>query len=146
MGGAKSQYAKLIVGTWKTYQQNIQVFDLATNQLLKDSSINFTGTNTAGSWSEIYNGDGSAYVTKLTKKIGASIATTDTTAYLQYTILGSNITLKQNIGGTETKPILTLTMTDMGLQSTYTGTLNAGWGLNTDTPYKIVQATYYTRQ
>lgn len=146
MGGAKSQYAKLIVGTWKTYQQNIQVFDLATNQLLKDSSINFTGTNTAGSWSEIYNGDGSAYVTKLTKKIGASIASTDTTAYLQYTILGSNITLKQNIGGTETKPILTLTMTDMGLQSTYTGTLNAGWGLNTDTPYKIVQATYYTRQ
>jgi hypothetical protein len=146
MGGTKSQYAKLIVGTWKTYEQNIQIYDLNTNQLLRDSTVNFSGTNTAGSWSEIYNENGSAYITKLTKKIGASVATTDTTTYLHYSILGSNITLKQDIGGTETKPILTLTLTDMGLQSTYTGILNSSWGLDTDVTYKIVQASYYTRQ
>ncbi|NNU33481.1 hypothetical protein HK413_03685 [Mucilaginibacter sp. S1162] len=74
------------------------------------------------------------------------MATTDTTSYLKYTILGTNLSLKQNIGGSETKPILTLTLTDMGLQSLRTGTLNEGWGLSVNTSYKIVQGTYYTRQ
>ena len=146
MAGTKSQNVKLIIGTWKSYQQNIQVYDMTTNVLLRDSTIYLTGSNAGASWSEIYNTDGTAYITKLTKKIGASVATTDTTNYLQYNILGSNLTLKQNIGGTETKPILTLTMTDMGLQSTYTDILNASWKLDPETSYKVVQATYYTRQ
>lgn len=146
LSGAKSQYARLIVGTWKAYQQNTQIYDLNTNELLKDSTINFTDGNAGRAFTEIYNADGTAYVTVQTRKLGAAVATTDTTTYLRYTILGSNLTLKQNIGGTETKPILTLTLTEMGLQSTRTGILNAGWGLETNTSYKIIQGTYYTRQ
>ncbi len=146
LSGAKSQYAKLIVGTWKAYQQNTKVYDLTTNELLKDSTINFTDANAGQAFTEIYNADGSAYITEQTRKMGAKTPTTDTTSYLHYTILGTNLTLKQNIGGTETKPILTLTLTDMGLQSTRTGTLNPDWGLDADTSYKIIEGTYYTRQ
>jgi hypothetical protein len=146
LSNAKSQYAKLIVGTWKAYQQNTKIYDLTTNELLKDSTVIFTDENAGLAFTEIYNADGNAYVTAQTRKVGATVATTDTTTYLRYTILGANLTLKQNIGGTETKPILTLTLTDMGLQSTRTGTLNAGWGLESDTSYKIIQGTYYTRQ
>ncbi|MES2379037.1 MAG: hypothetical protein V4553_20770 [Bacteroidota bacterium] len=146
LSGAKAQYAKLIVGTWKAYQQNTKVYDLTTNELLKDSTVNFTDANAGRAFTEIYNSDGTAYVTVQTRKVGATVATTDTTNYLRYTILGANLNLKQNIGGNETKPILTLTLTDMGLQGLRTGTLNSGWGLEGDVSYKIVQGTYYTRQ
>jgi hypothetical protein len=146
LAGAKSQYAKLIVGTWKAYQQNTKIYDLTTSELLKDSTINFTDANAGRAFTEIYNTDGSAYVTVQTRKLGALVATTDTTSYLKYTILGANLNLKQNIGGAETKPILTLTLTDMGLESLRTGTLNEGWGLGSNTSYRIVQGTYYTRQ
>ncbi|MBC7400308.1 MAG: hypothetical protein H7289_10205 [Mucilaginibacter sp.] len=146
LSGAKAQYAKLIVGTWKAYQQNTKVYDLTSNELLKDSTVNFTDANAGRAFTEIYNTDGSAYITAQTRKLGTTVATTDTTSYLRYTILGANLTLKQSIGGTETKPILTLTLTDMGLQSLRTGTLNEGWGLDVSASYRIVQGTYYTRQ
>jgi hypothetical protein len=146
LAGAKSQYAKLIVGTWKAYQQNTKIYDLTTNELLKDSTIDFTDANAGRAFTEIYNADGSAYVTVQTRKLGALVATTDTTSYLKYTILGANLNLKQNIGGNETKPILTLTLTEMGLESLRTGTLNEGWGLGINISYRIVQGTYYTRQ
>jgi hypothetical protein len=146
LAGAKAQYAKLIVGTWKAYQQNTKIYDLTTNNLLKDSTLNFTGTNASRAFTEIYNADGSAYVTVQTKKMGAAVATTDTTSYLHSSILGANLTLKQDIGGTETKPIITLTATDMGLKSVRTGTLNPSWGLESDVSYKIEETVYYTRQ
>lgn len=146
LAGAKSQYAKLIVGTWKAYQQNTKIYDLTTNELLKDSTVTFTDANASRAFIEIYNADGNAYVTAQSRKLGAAVATTDTTSYLKYTILGTNLSLKQNIGGSETKPILTLTLTDMGLESLRTGTLNEGWGLSINTSYRIVQGTYYTRQ
>jgi hypothetical protein len=143
---AKQQFSKLIVGTWKTHQQNIQVYDLNSNALLKDSTLNFDEENSARPWSEIFTADGNAYIVTASRKLGATVATNDTTTYSTYTILGTNLTLKQKIGGGQTKPILTLTLTDMGLQYSYTGTLNATWGLNTASTYKIVEATYYTKQ
>jgi hypothetical protein len=147
LANAKAQYAKLIVGNWKSNQQNIKVYDLATNQLLKDSTVNFTGVFAGKSWYEIYSEDGNAYVTSLpTIKPSAKVATIDTTSYLNYTVFGANLNLKQNIGGNTIKPILTLTVSDMGLQNTYVGTLNTGWGLEVNTNYKIVEADYYTRQ
>ncbi|MDB5004098.1 MAG: hypothetical protein JWQ34_2323 [Mucilaginibacter sp.] len=147
LANAKAQYAKLIIGNWKSNQQNIKVYDLATNELLKDSTVNFTGVFSGRSWYEIYTEDGNAYVTSLpTIKLGNKVATIDTTSYLHYTILGANLTLKQNIGGNTTKPILTLTVSDVGLQNTYVGTLNSGWGLALNTDYKIIEADYYTRQ
>jgi hypothetical protein len=146
LSGAKAQYAKLIIGTWKAYQQNTKVYDLVTNQLLKDSTINFTDANAGRAFTEIYNADGNAYVTVQTRKVGAAVATTDTTSYLKYSILGANLTVKQSIGGTETKPILTLTLTEMGLESLRTGALSPSWGLDVEASYRIVQGTYYTRQ
>jgi hypothetical protein len=144
---AKSQYAKLIVGTWKIFQQNTKVYDLTTNDLLKDSTINFTNGNASKAFFEIYNTDGNAYITSPpAKKPGATIATVDTTSYLTYTLLGSNLTLKQTIGGSTTKPIITLTSTELGLQNTYTGILTAGWKLDANTTYKIIETNYYTKQ
>lgn len=143
---AKEQNSKLIVGTWKTSQQNIKVYDINTEALLKDSTIVFDTENASRSWSEIFDDNGHAYSTTTSVKTGASFASTDTTNYATYSIVGTNLIVKQNIGGSQTKPILTLTVKDMGLQYSYAGTLNAGWGLGTGNTYKIVQATYYVKQ
>jgi hypothetical protein len=143
---AKQQYSKLIVGTWTTHQQNTKIYDVSSNELLRDSTINFEDENGGRQWSEIYTTDGNAYVTSTSRKLGAAVATTDTTTYSNYSILGTNLTVKQLIGGSQTKPILTLTSAELVLQYSYVGTLNAGWGLGTENTYKIVQATYYTKQ
>jgi len=142
----KDQYPKLIVGTWKSNRQNIKVYDINTSDLLKDSTISFTGANAGRSWLEIYNDGGTAYITSPPRKISANVVTTDTTTYLTYVIMGDNLTLKQTIGGTETKPIITLSQTDMELQSTYTGLLDTGWGLDVNASYKITETDYYNRQ
>ncbi|TSJ40873.1 hypothetical protein FO440_14130 [Mucilaginibacter corticis] len=142
----KDQYPKLITGTWKSYRQNIKVYDISSNGLLKDSTNDFTGTNAGKSWLEIYNSDGTGYITAPPRKISANVYATDTTSYLSYTILGNNLTLKQNIGGTQTKSIIILTQTDLELQSTYTSVLNAGWKLDINTSYKITETDYYNHQ
>jgi hypothetical protein len=143
---SKAQNSKLIIGNWKSYQQNTKVYTLGSNELLKDSTVVFDEENAGRAWFESFDANGNAYVTVLTRKLGATVATPDTTNYAAYTILGTNLTLKQHIGGTQTKPILTISLTNLGLQYSYTSTLNAGWGLGTEGNYKIVQATYYTRQ
>ncbi len=142
----KDQYNKLIAGTWKSNQQNIKIFDLNTNELLRDSTIMFDGEFSDRAWNEVYNTDGNTFTVTYSRKIGATVATADTTSYAAYTILGNNLTLKQRIGGTQTKPILVLNTSAMGLQYTYTGMLNQSWGLEAGATYKITQATYYTKQ
>jgi hypothetical protein len=143
---AKDQYPKLITGTWKSYRQNIKVYDISSNGLLKDSTNDFTGTNAGKSWLEIYNSDGTGYITAPPRKVSANVFATDTTSYLSYAIMGDNLTLKQSIGGTQTKSIITLTQTDLELQSTYTDMLNASWKLDINTSYKITETDYYNHQ
>lgn len=143
---AKDQYPKLITGTWKSYRQNIKVYNISSNDLLKDSTTDFTGANAGRSWLEIYNSDGTGYITAPPRKISANVFATDTTSYLNYAIMGDNLTLKQSIGGTQTRSIITLTQTDLELQSTYTGMLNAGWKLDINASYKITETDYYNRQ
>ncbi|GAA4102406.1 hypothetical protein GCM10022392_29250 [Mucilaginibacter panaciglaebae] len=143
----RTQYAKLIVGTWKSTGQNTKVYDLSSNELVKDSTITFTGNNANRAWLEIYLANGNSYVTTIpTVKSNTIVATADTTSYLTYTILGSNLLLKQNIGGEATKPILRINTTDMDLESTTTGTLPASWKLGINVSYKITQSTHYIRQ
>lgn len=142
----KDQYNKLIIGSWQSNQQNVKVFDLNSNALLKDSTINFDGEFADRAWNEVYSTNGNTFTVTQSRKIGATVATADTTSYAAYTILGSNLTLKQNTGGTQTKPILILNDTAMGLQYSYTGTLNQSWGLTPGVTYKISQLTYYNRQ
>lgn len=143
----KAQYAKLIIGTWKSTSQNTKIYTLTTDELLKDTTVNFTGHNASRAWLEIYNKDGSGYVTSLpANNQNAQGQEADTTAFLTYTILGSNLTIKQTNGGSATKPILALNNTDMDLQSTSTGNAPANWGLNTKTLYKITLSTHYTKQ
>lgn len=142
----KAQYAKLIIGSWKSTGQNTRVYDLSTDELLKDTTINFIGRNANRAWIEIYNNDGSSYVTSLpTNNQNAQGQETDTTAFLTYAILGSNLILKQTNGGSATEPILGLDNTYMDLQSTSTGTVAANWGLGAKT-YKITLTTHYSRQ
>lgn len=143
----KAQYAKLIIGSWKSTGQNTKVYDLNTNELLKDSTINFTGKTAGSAWFEIYNTDGSSYVTTLpAAKQGTLVATADTTSFLTYNILGSNLILKQTNGGSTAKPILALDNTTMYLQSSSTGNLTSKWGLDVNASYKITVSTHYTRQ
>jgi hypothetical protein len=101
---AKEQYSKLIVGTWKTQQQNTKICDVSSNELLKDSTVNFDDENSGRSWSEIFTTDGNAYVATTSRKLGATIATTDTTTYASYSILGSNLTVKQLIVAAKPNP------------------------------------------
>jgi hypothetical protein len=112
---------QLIVGTWKSYQQNTKVYDINRNVLLKDSTVSFTNANAGKASFEIYNADGSAYLTSLQPmRQGELAAATDTTSYLNYTILGADLTLKQTIGGSTTQPIVNLTSTHLTLENTYT--------------------------
>lgn len=141
----KDQNTKLIVGSWKSTGQNTKVYDLTTNDLLKDSTIAFTGKSAALAWVEVYQTNGSGFVTTV-PVIKAKIATADTTSYLSYSILGSNLTIKQSIGGSATKSILELTDVDMDLQSTATGNVAAGWGLDVNASYKITTSTHYAKQ
>jgi len=143
----KAQYQKLIIGTWKSTSQNTRIYDLNTDELLKDTTINFTGHYANRAWLEIYNKDGSGYVTSLpTNNQNELRPESDTTAFLTYAILGSNLTLKQTNGGSATEPILALDNTDMDLQSTSTGYAPANWGLDTKTLFKITLSTHYTKQ
>jgi hypothetical protein len=141
----KDQYSKLITGSWHAKQQHIKVFDLSSNELLKDSTIDFDGEFADRAWTEVYNSNGNTFTITYSRKIGAAVATADTSSYATYAILGTNLTLKQNIGGTQTKPILKLNATNMELQYTYTGALNQGWLLTPGVTYKIAQTTYYNR-
>ncbi|MFD2872193.1 lipocalin family protein [Mucilaginibacter ximonensis] len=143
----KIEYTKLIVGSWKSTGKNTKVYDLNTDELLKDSTINFTGKNAGSSWFEIYNTDGSSYVTTLPiAQQGTLVARADTTSFLTYAILGNNLLLKQTNGGSTTKPILALSNTTMDLQSTSSGVLTGNWGLDANATYKITVSTHYTRQ
>lgn len=143
----KTEYAKLIVGSWKSTGKNTKIYDLNTDELLKDSTISFNGKYAGNAWFEIYNTDGSGYVTTLPiTQQGTLIARADTTSFLTYTILGSNLLLKQTNGGSTTKPILALSNTTMDLQSTNTGNLTGSWGLDITASYKITISTHYTRQ
>ena len=143
----KATNTSLISGKWLVYQQNTKVYDLNTNALLKDTTLSYTAKSVSQPWYETYNTDGSAYVTsKPYKKAGSSVMSADTTAYLHYSILGSNLTLKPYGGGIETDPIVTISQTDLNLQKTYNSLPPAGWGLDMATNYLFVVQNYYTKQ
>jgi hypothetical protein len=146
--GGKTQNASLITGKWLVYQQNTKVFDLNDNSLLKDTILLYSNTNFSQAWYQIYNNDGTAYVTTTPyKKTGSSVMTVDTTSYLHYTIMGSSfLKLTKNGGGIETDPILSLTQSDLKLESKYTATPATGWGLDANTNYLFVVDTYYAKQ
>jgi hypothetical protein len=146
--GGKTQNASLITGKWLVYQQNTKVYDLNDNTLLKDTTLLYSSTNFTQAWYQIYNSDGSAYVTTTPyKKTGSSVMSTDTTSYLHYTITGSSfLKLTKNGGGIETDPILSLTQTDLELQNKYTATPATGWSLDVNTNYLFVVNSYYTKQ
>jgi len=147
VAGGKVQNAALIVGTWKSYQQDTKIYDLETNDLLKDTVITYKAANVGLAGYNIFNSDGSAYITTLPyKKTGATVATIDTTSYLQYTLIGSSLTLKQNIGGSETDPIISITDSDLVLEKMYLSTPATGMGLDVNTSYKFVVDTFFTKQ
>ncbi|MDB5030856.1 hypothetical protein [Mucilaginibacter sp.] len=143
--GGKS-HAALITGKWLAYQQHTMIYDLNTADLVKDTTMLFSSTNPKA-WYEIFNDDGSAYITTIPHKVaGSSVYATDSTSYLHYTILGSVLTVKQNGGGSETDPIIRLTDTDLGLETIFQSNPQSGWGLDVNTSYKYIVDTYYSRQ
>lgn len=140
-----SKNASLIVGKWMVYQRHTRVYDITTDNLVKDTIVKFDADNNTGWWFEIYDDDGNAYITGKPYKI-MGIQKADTTLYARYTINGSNITIKVNGGGSETKPILNLTETDLSLQSVYNGAGRTGWGLDAGLTYHFIDEVYYSRK
>jgi hypothetical protein len=142
----KKENASLITGSWLVSQQNTRVYDLNTNALLKDTTITYNSANYGQAWYDIYNTDGTAYVTTTPyTKPGSSTLYTDTTSYLHYSILGSSLFIKPTSGGTETDPILQLTLNILTLERTYNGHPLANWGLDVNANYTFVVDTYYSR-
>lgn len=138
--------SSLIIGKWMSYQRHTRVFDAIDNSLLKDTTITFSATNNVNPlWYETYNSDGAAYVISRPYTVGGK-QRVDTTAFMHYSIEGSHLTLKPNGGGSETKPIIELTETNMNLESTYTGLPRLGWGLNAETTYKFTDEVLYKKQ
>ena len=145
LGNKSSQNSTLIIGKWIINQQHTQVYLLEDNSLVKDTLISFSPSNPNQGWFEIYNTDGTAYVTSKPHMAGG-VLTVDTTAYLHYSISGSHLTLKPNGGGSETDPITDLTYNFMMLEKTTNRTPNPTWGLDVNTTYRYVQANYYNKQ
>ena len=140
-----SKNAALIVGRWMPNHRHTLVYSVNDNTLVKDTTVKFDATNNINWWFEIYNSNGNAFVTGKPYKQN-EILKADTTSFFKYTINGSNLVLKPNGGGSETKSIAILTETDMALESTYNGLPRLGWGLDFRTEYHFVEQTYYTRQ
>src|ERR1700761_4762937 len=130
--GGKTQNASLITGKWLVYQQNSRIFDLNDNSLLKDTTLLYSNTNFSQAWYQIYNTDGTAYVTTTPyKKTGSSVMTVDTISYLHYTIMGSSFLKLTKKGGViEPDPILSLTQSDLKLKKKYPAPPATGWGLD----------------
>ncbi len=144
--GGKSN-ASLLTGKWLLYQQSTKVYDLNSNALLKDTVVDYATTNYPKAWFEIYNIDGTAYITTTPyKKAGATTSSVDTTSYFHYTILGSSVVLSQNGGGSETDPIIQLTQSTLVQEKTQISPPPSGWGLDTNTAYKFVNDGYYNKQ
>jgi hypothetical protein len=141
------KHSSLIVGNWLVYQKHSRVYNISDNALVKDTTINYNATANLAWWFELYNADGNAYTTGKPYKLpGSETLHADTTAFLHYTISGSNLMLKTNGGGSETKPILNLTEIDMELESTYNSVPRIGWGLNIDSTYKFIDEVHYKKQ
>ncbi len=140
-----SRNAALIAGKWMSTQRHTIVYSLEDNTLLKDTTVYFDAAHNTNWWFEIYNADGNAYITGKPYKLN-EVTKADTTSFLKYSINGSNIILKPNGGGSETKAIQNLTESNLVLGSVYNGFPRLTWGLDFRTEYHFVEQTYYTKQ
>lgn len=140
-----SRNAALIIGKWVANQQHTLIYSLDNNTLLKDTIINYDAAGNVNWWFEIYNADGNAFVTgKPYRQNG--ILKADTTSFLKYTINGSDMMLKPNGGGSETKTIQNLTETNMALESVYNALPRLAWGLDIRNEYHFVEQTFYAKE
>jgi hypothetical protein len=140
-----SKNAALIVGKWIVTQRHTLVYKIDNNTLLKDTIIKYDAGNNTNWWFELYNTDGNAFVTGKPYKQN-DILKADTTSFLKYTINGSNLILKPNGGGSETKAIVNLTETNLELESVYNAMPRLAWGLDIRSEYHFVDQIFYTRQ
>lgn len=140
-----SKNALLIVGKWQSDQRHTLIYTLDNGTLVKDTVIKYGATNNINWWFEIYDTGGNAFVTGK-PYIQNKVTKTDTTAFLKYTINGSNIILKPTSGGSEAKTILGLSESNMALEGVYNGLPRPGWGLDLRTEYHFVEQTFYTKQ
>jgi len=140
-----SKNASLIVGKWLAYQRHTLVYSIEGNDLLKDTVVNYDAANNTNWWFEIFEANGDAFVTGK-RYTQFNILKADTTAFLTYTINGSNLSLKPKSGGSETKSILNITETNMTLGKIYNGLPRLNWGLDVRTEYNFVEQTLYKKQ
>jgi hypothetical protein len=140
-----SRNAALIAGRWVAIQRHTLVYKLDDNALLKDTIIKYDAANNINWWFEIYNSDGNAFVTGKPYRQN-NVLKADTTSFLKYTINGSNLILKPNGGGGETKTIINLIEIDMTLESVYNALPRPAWGLDSRTEYHFVDQIFYTKQ
>lgn len=140
-----SRNAALIAGKWVVTQRHTLVYKLEDNTLLKDTIIKYDVNNNINWWFEIYNSDGNAFITGKPYRQN-NVLRADTTSFLKYTINGSNLILKPNGGGSETKTIINLTEIDMTLESVYNALPRPAWGLDIRTEHHFVDQIFYAKQ
>lgn len=140
-----SKNASLIVGRWLVYQRHTQVFEAGGDNLLKDTLVTYAAGKNISWWFEIYDASGNAYVTGK-PYISNGIQKADTTTFSHYAITGSSITYKPNGGGSETKPIINLTETEMELKNEYVDLGRVTWSLDNRAEYRYVDETFYRKQ
>ncbi len=137
--------ASLITGKWLAYQRHSVVYSIEDNSVLKDTIVNYDAANNTNWWFEIYETNGDAFVTGK-PYMQNNVLKADTTAFLTYTINGTNLTLKPKSGGSETKSIISITETDVTLEKVYNSLPRLNWGLDLRTEYKFVEQTFYKKQ
>lgn len=140
-----SKNTALIVGKWIANQRHTLIYSLDDNTLLKDTTIKYDAANNINWWFETYTTSGNAFVTGKPYRQN-EVLKADTTSFLKYTINGSDLVLKPNGGGSETKKIQNLTETNMGLESVYNALPRPAWGLDIQREYHFVEQTFYAKQ
>lgn len=142
------QSSNLLVGKWLVNKEEVKVYTTG-GTLVKDSTWVFANQLFDLAWYEIYNQDGSGYVTSRPyKRVGSDELYTDTTSVFTYKISGNSLDLFEYgaLTSNEHYKMLSLNSTSMSNETSYTDFPNSNWGLDMNTKYTFTEDCYYTKQ
>jgi len=143
----KTNFSSLIIGKWRSTKEHIKIYTMG-GTLAKDTTDTYGSNSLTLAWYEIYNKDGSAFVTTLPYQVqGVPGTKSDTTSFLTYSISGDQMKIYQEGEYSNTETILSLTASSMETEDTYT-TQEADfrWNMPPNTPYKYISDISYVKQ
>ena len=134
-----------LVGRWAIKKDEIRVYSLTGNTLLKDSVLKIS--NTQPPYYLLYSTNGMAYQLSAPYAVpGTTRLVTDTLNASQYTVSGTTITLTDvNSGMVQNVTIQALNATTLQNLTIFNATPDYGWNLDLNTTYQYNYYEAYTK-